>query len=133
MEKLFLRPFLLGEKLDVVDEQHVDVSEFVAEAAHAIVTKGVDHLVGEFLAREIANRCVWLSALYFMTNCLHQVRLAHTDATVEEERVIGFRGPFRNRLCGRVRKLVSRADHKGVKSVFGIQLRSEEHTSELQS
>src|SRR5689334_16005324 len=103
MEKLFLRPFLLGEKLDVVDEQHVDVSEF--------------------LAREIANRCVWLSALYFMTNCLHQVRLAHTDATVEEERVIGFRGAFRNRLCGRVRKLVSRADHKGVKSVLGIQLR----------
>ena len=31
MEKFFLRLFFAGEKLDIVDEQNVDVPVFVAE------------------------------------------------------------------------------------------------------
>jgi hypothetical protein len=47
VEELGLRAFLAGEKLDVVDEQHVDGAIALAEVEHAIVADGVDHLVHE--------------------------------------------------------------------------------------
>ena len=54
---------------------------------------------------------------------LHQVGLAHTDAAVQEERVVGLRRTFRDRLAGGVRELVAAADDEGVEGVARIQLR----------
>ena len=55
MEELFLRALLLREELDVVDEQHIDRAELVAEAGHLVVAQRVDHLVSELLDRDVAD------------------------------------------------------------------------------
>ena len=58
-----------------------------------------------------------------VSNGLHQVGLAHAYAAVQEERVIGFGGPFRHRLRRRVSKLVAGTDHECAKRVLGAELR----------
>ena len=54
---------------------------------------------------------------------LHQVGLAHADAAVEEERVVGFRRTFGDRLAGGVGELIAAADDECVEGVARIQLR----------
>ncbi len=53
---------------------------------------------------------------------LHEMGLAHTDAAVEEERVVGLRGTLRDRLAGGVGKLIAAADDEGVEGVAWVQL-----------
>jgi hypothetical protein len=50
VEELLLHALLAGEELDVVDEQHVDGAELVAEAGHLVVAERVDQLVDELFA-----------------------------------------------------------------------------------
>ena len=90
MKKFFLGSFLLRQKLNVVYQQHVHVAELVSEAGHLVVTQRVDHLVGELLAGEIADGRLRQQALDFVTDGLHQVGLAHADATIQEQWVVGF-------------------------------------------
>src|ERR1700736_6191146 len=52
-----------------------------------------------------------------------QVRLAKSDATVNEERVVFLARPLGYRQRGRVRELIARADYEFGKSKPGIQLR----------
>jgi hypothetical protein len=55
--------------------------------------------------------------------CLHQVGLAHSDATIKEERVVRLRGAFRNCLTRGVGELISAADDKRVEGVPRVELR----------
>ena len=77
VEELFLRALLAGEELDVVDEQHVDVAELVAEAGHLVVADRVDHLVGELFAGDVADGGMGLAALHVVADGVHEVGLAH--------------------------------------------------------
>ena len=54
---------------------------------------------------------------------LHQVGLAHADAAIEEQRVVGLRRTLGDRLAGGVGELVAAADHERVEGVARIQLR----------
>ena len=36
----------------------------------------------------------WLAQLYLVADGVHQMRLAHADAAIQEERVIGLRRTF---------------------------------------
>ena len=54
---------------------------------------------------------------------LHQVGLAHANAAIQEQRVVGLRGTLRDGLAGRMGELVAAADHEGVKGVARIELR----------
>ena len=53
---------------------------------------------------------------------LHQVGLAHADAAVQEQRVVGLGGAFRHRAGGSVGKLIAGADDEVVEGVLGIEL-----------
>ena len=123
VEELFLRALFLRQELDVVHQQHVHLPEFIAEAGHLVVAQRVDHLVGELLARHIADRRLRRPPLDLVADRLHQVRLAHPDAAIQEQRVVGLRGPLGHSLAGRMGKLVAAADHECVKGVAWIQLR----------
>ena len=59
-----------------------------------------------------------------MADRLHQVGLTHSDAAIEEQRVVGFGRLFRYRPCSSLSKLIARTGHEVVEGVFGIQLRS---------
>ncbi len=116
VEELLLGALLAGEELDVVDEQHVHVAEAVAEAGHLVVADGVDHLVGELLAGDVADGGVRLAALHVVADGVHQVGLAHADAAVEEERVVGLGGALGDGLRGGHGELVAAADDEGVEA-----------------
>src|SRR5579863_5611417 len=92
MEELFLRALFLRQELDVVDQQHIHVAEFVAEAGHLVVAQRVDHFVGELLAGYVTYGRLRHALGDFMANRLHQVGLAHTNAAIEEKRVVSLRG-----------------------------------------
>ena len=123
VEELFLRALLLRDELNVVDQQHVDGAEAIAEAGHAIVAQRGDHLVGELLRRDVADACRGLAALHLVADGVHQVRLAHSHAAIEEERIVGARGPLGDGQRGGARKLVAVADDEVVEGVARIQLR----------
>jgi hypothetical protein len=123
VEELFLGAFFAGEELDVVDEQDVDAAELVAEAGHLVVAQRVDHVVGELLAGDVADGGLRLATLDFVSDGLHEVRLAHADAAIEEERVVGFGRTLGDGLAGGVGELVAGADDESVEGVARIQLR----------
>ena len=58
-----------------------------------------------------------------MADGVHQVRLAHSDAAVEEERVVGARRPLCDGQRSGAGKLVAVADDEGVEGVSRIELR----------
>ena len=53
VEELFLSRLLAGQKLNVVDQQHVDLTIAIAKLRRAIVLHRDDELVGELLARDV--------------------------------------------------------------------------------
>ena len=124
VEELLLGALFLRQELNVVHQQHVHIAELIAEADHLVIAQRVDHLVSKFLAGEIANGGLRLAALYLMSNGLHQVGLAHSNAAVEEQRVVGLGGTLCYRLGGSVRELIAGADHESLEGVAGIQQRS---------
>jgi len=75
VEEFFLGPFFLGEELDVIHQQHIDIAELVAEAGHLVVAQRVDHLVGELLAGDIADGRLREALLDLVPDGLHQVVL----------------------------------------------------------
>src|ERR1700680_1075145 len=87
MEELTLRALLPGDELHVVDEQHVDGSITLPEIDDPIVAHSVDHLVHESLGRDVGELEVAIVPQHVMTDSMHQVRLAETDAAVDEERI----------------------------------------------
>jgi hypothetical protein len=117
VKELFLGAFLLGDELNVVDEQDVDGAKTVAETGHAIVAQRGDHLVGELLGGNVADARRGLSPLHIMTDGVHEMGLAHAHTTIEEERIVGARGALGNSQGRGARKLVAVADHEVVERV----------------
>ena len=104
-------------------EQHVDAAELVAEAGHLVVAQRVDHVVGELLAGYVADGGLRLAPLDFVSDGLHQMRLAHADAAIQEERVVGFGRTLGDGLACGMRELVAGADDESVEGVARVQLR----------
>src|SRR5215467_7819916 len=57
-----------------------------------------------------------------MSDGSHQMSLAETDATINEERVVFFARPLGDRQRGGVSELVARPDYEFGKGEAGIQL-----------
>ncbi len=55
VEEFLLNALLAGQKLDVVNQQHVRLPVFAAEADQLVVLDGVDVFVGEFLGGKIRD------------------------------------------------------------------------------
>src|SRR5207248_11151138 len=109
-DEFFLFSFSMREQLDIVDPQHIDIAELVAEASHLVVAQRVDHLVGNLLAGEIADRGLRLVLLHHVPNGLHQVRFPHAYPTIEEEWVISHGWTLRHSLSGSKGELIAAAD-----------------------
>ena len=90
VEELFLGALLVHQELDVVDQQDIHVAILVAEAGHLAVAQRVDHVVGEALAGDVADGLFRRPQLDLVADGLHQVGLAHADAAIQEQRVVGL-------------------------------------------
>src|SRR5215510_2721659 len=118
MEKLFLHALLMGEELDIINQQDVHVAELIAEGGHAVIAQGIDQLVGELFAGDVADGRLRLASLDLMTDGLHEMGLAHAYAAIDEQRVVGLGRTLRYGLGRRVGKLVAGAYDKSIKRVL---------------
>ena len=121
VEKFFLRTFFAAEELDVVDQKQIGLAITFPEFDQVVVLDRVDELVDEQLAREIHHFGVLLFRPDVLADRLHQMRLAQSDAAVNEKRVVGLRRRLRDGETGGVRDLVVRPDHERFKSVARIE------------
>ena len=110
VEELFLRPLLVGDELDVVDEEQVDPAVAGPELVDLALLDRGDELVGELLARRVDDALARELGDDLVADGVHQVGLAEADAAVQEERVVGVAGALRDRQARRVGEAVGRAD-----------------------
>ena len=121
VEELFLDTLFAGEKLDVVDQQHVDVPVALAEFREGILLERLDELVGEFFRRKVGDPRVGVGAENGVSDGVHQVGLTEPGVTVEEQGVVGLGGGLRDgEGCG-MSHLVIGPDDKGFEGVAGIE------------
>ena len=121
VEELLLNPLLAGQKLDVVNQQHVRLPVFLAESGELVVLDAVNVFVGELLGGDVGDARALLVADDMLADGVQQMRLAQADAAVKEKRIVGFAGRLRHRQRGGVGKIVVVADHERVEGVLGIE------------
>ena len=76
VEELFLRPLLVGDELDVVDEEEVDPPVAGAEVVDLALLDRGDELVGELLARRVDDALARELGDDLVADGVHQVGLA---------------------------------------------------------
>src|SRR6516225_6082976 len=123
VEELLLRRLLAGKKLDVVNQEHVDLAVTVAELRGTVVLQRDNELVGKLFARRVDHVRGDVILNDAMPNSVHEVCLPQADAAVEEERIVGMGGRAGHGLCSRVREAVGVADDKLFKSITCIKIR----------
>src|SRR2546430_17616538 len=79
-------------------------------------------IYGEFLRAHVAQPHGRVALLDGVPDSVHQMRLAHANPAVKEQRVVGFRRVFGNRTGRRMSKFVGLAQHERVEAVAGIEL-----------
>ena len=92
VEELLLRPLLVGDELDVVDEEQVDAPVARAELVDRALLDARDELVRELLARGVDDALAREARHDGVADRVHEVRLAEAHAAVQEERVVGAPG-----------------------------------------
>src|SRR5258707_15181933 len=71
MKKLFLRPLLAGEKLDVVHQQDVNVAVLIPESYGLVVSDRIDQLIHETFRGQISKAETLISLFDCVTNGMH--------------------------------------------------------------
>ena len=122
VKEFLLNPLFAGQKLDIVDEQHVRLPVFLAEAGELVVLDAVDILVGKLLRRKECDARTLLVHHDMLSNRVQQMGLAQTDPTVEEQRVVRLARGLRHRQRRRVGKVIVVADHEGVECVLWVKM-----------
>ena len=97
VEELLLGPLLVGDELDVVDEQQVDASVARPEVVDLALLDAGDELVGELLAGGVDDALAREAGEHLVADGVHQVGLAEAHAAVQEERVVGVAGSLGDR------------------------------------
>ena len=124
MEELDLRLLLLGQELDVVDEQHVVVAVGLLEALDAaLLGDRVDEVVGEALDGDVlapaGDGCL---CEICVGDRLHEVGLAEAGIGVDEDGVVGAAGDSATLRATAVGVLVVRADDEAVEDVARVEV-----------
>ena len=97
--ELLLRAALVGEELDVVDDQRLDLPEAFPEAFHVVRPERLDHGVHEVLRGEPRDRAPLTVGGEGMGNRGEKMGLPEPDAAVHEERTEVCRGVGHDRRC----------------------------------
>ena len=122
VEELFLRPLLVGDELDVVDEQEVDPPVAGAELVDLALLDRGDELVGELLGRGVDDALARELGDDLVADGVHQVGLAEAHAAVQEERVVGVARALRHGQAGRVGEAVGRPDDEVAEGVARVDV-----------
>ena len=121
VKKLFLRAILVREELDVVDEQRIERAIRRLELVHLVVLKRDDHVTHESLGVDVRDARFRIARLDGVTHGLHEMRLAETDAAVDEQRVVGAAWILRDLNRRGFRELIALALDEAVEREIRIQ------------
>ena len=122
VEELFLGPLLVGDELDVVDEEQVDPPVAGPELVDLALLDRGDELVGELLARRVDDPLARELGDHLVADGVHQVGLAEADAAVQEERVVGVAGALGDRQARGVGEAVGRPDDEVGERVARVEV-----------
>ena len=114
VEKLLLGAFFAAEDLDVVDQQHVGRAVVPVERLHAVELDAVDHLVHEALAGDVDDLHAGVVIHQRAADGVHQVRLAHAHAAVDEQRIVDPGGHGGHGLRRGMGELIAGSHHEGI-------------------
>jgi len=121
VKELFLDALFAREKLDIVNQQHVDMAVSLTELGQAILLQCLDKLVGEFFGRKVRHPSIGIVAQNRVANRVHEVGFAQAGVAVNEKRVVGLRGGLSDRQSSGVRHLVIRTNDKCFERVPNIE------------
>src|SRR5690348_14311642 len=116
MEEFLLCALFASNELDIVDQQHVDAPIFSAKLLVSAGADGVDELVCELLGGDVEDPQAAGNDL--LADGVQQMRLAQSDAAIEEERVIGLARLLSHPLGGCMGELAARTDNKRLEGIF---------------
>src|SRR5947209_19914537 len=89
VKEFLLCCLLAGNELNVVQQKKVHAAVALAEGAGCSITNGGDQLVRKSLGRRVADDAASLLD-HLVADRLEQVRLPHTNAAVDDERIVDF-------------------------------------------
>ena len=84
MKEFLLGAFLASQKLDVINQKKIGLAIAFPELHQITVLDRIDELVDEKFTGNIDHLHVFLLPPDVLTDGLHQMRLAKTDAAVNE-------------------------------------------------
>ena len=118
MEEFFLSCFLVGDELDIVNEEEIHISVFLAKLLGGALFYGADHFVGKIVALHIGylgGRVIFVNG---GANRQKEMCFSETGVSVYEKGVIGFAaGIFCSAQGGRVSVLIAFSYDKVIESV----------------
>src|SRR6516165_1865723 len=123
MKKLLLGALAPGQELNVVENQCIDPAELLLELSHPFTPNRVYQFVHKGLGRHEQHLArTGARAPQVVSNGGRQMRLAETNATMNDEGVVFFARPLGNCQRGGVGQLVARPDYEFGKREPRIQL-----------
>lgn len=114
VQEFFLHACLVGQKMNVVDRQQVEVAELIAEGVKLVRFKRDDVLVGKILRRQVHPAAAGAVLMEAVADALQEVGFADAVAAVEKERVEGAFFLADNGHRGVVGQLVFGSYNKGI-------------------
>ena len=90
MEELFLRGFLAGDELNIVDEECVGLAVLFAETHGGTGADGLDQLVCKLVALDINDILIREILFELVTDGVEQVRFAEAGVAVDKEGIVVF-------------------------------------------
>ena len=125
VEKFFLSSVFPGDKLDVIDHQHITIVAITSvELFELVVTNSVNHLVHELFGRSIDNARFRHRLQDLVADSMQQMGFSEADPSIHKERVVAVCRQSRHGNTGSVCKLVGRSYDKAFKGVVLIELRT---------
>ena len=126
VEELVLGHFLAFQEMHVVHQEEVDVVAVAApELRHGARLDALDHFVDELLGADVEQPGLGVALEHRVRDRLHQVRLAEPRRPVDEQRVVGLPGGFRDGVGRRGGQLVRLADDEALEGVALVEGRRE--------
>ena len=106
VEKLLLRALFSYNKLNIIDQKHIDAPVLLAELGCGIVvfvSDCIDQFVRELLGGHVHDLGVWVILQNKVCDRVHQMRFAESNTSINEKRVVDLSRGFCNgkgcRVC----------------------------------
>ena len=122
VKERFLSLSFALQKLDVVNEQDVDVSVTGLKSRTTVISDGIDEVVREFFRTDVLHADGRVQAFGIVADGVKEMCLTQTRFTVDKQRVVCLCRRLGDCDRGRVREAIRSSDHEAIERVFGIEL-----------